>query len=199
MPSAACVAGRCQAGQPRLKPAVDSARRIVAWPVDVAYVRRGADLAEGTVPSVFPLGVGNARLLLRFSVVVPSSATVVEAYLVLRRADVVDDDPAPIALHVTRIVEPWQSRSMSWALQPRTLESRSPETIVEPSGPSLVRLDVRDLVRQWAKRDPRDQGLAVVSGAESRTGTTFAFTTTGPDGHPTEARDVQPYLELYVR
>jgi hypothetical protein len=196
---ASCVAGRCQPSRANLRPAIDNARRLVVWPVDAAYVRRGKGSDDGLMPSLFALGVDDARLFLRFSVAVPSTANIVEAYLVLRRAAVVDDDPAPISLHVTRIVEPWESRSTSWALQPRLLEVRAPMTVVKPAGPNLVRLDVRDLVRQWGKRDPRDHGLAVVADEQSLTGTTFAFTSAGLDGRPLAARDVEPYLELYVR
>lgn len=141
--------------------------------------------------------------MMRFSVALPTTANVVEAYVVLRRSDAVDDDPAPISLHATRIVEAWEGRSISWALQPRALDSRTPATLVEPGGPSLVRLDVRELVRQWPKHDPRDQGIAVVADNETRTGTTFAFRSVGSGGSErsssSSAADLEPYLELYVR
>lgn len=136
--------------------------------------------------------------MMRFSVALPSTANIVEAYVVLHRSDAVDDDPAPISLHATRIVQAWEGRSISWALQPRSVETRAPATVVEPGGPSLVRLDVRDLVRQWLRHDERDQGLAVVADNETRTGTTFAFRTVGAD-RSASTDDVEPYLELYVR
>jgi hypothetical protein len=79
-------------------------------------------------------------------------------------------------------------------LQPQVVETRLPATVVEPGGPPLVRLDVRDLVRQWPKHDPNDQGIAIVAENETRTGTTFAFRSLGAP-----APDVEPYLELYVR
>lgn len=199
-----------------MKPAVDSARRLVAHPVDAAYVRRGLPAREA-MPAIFPLGAGGAVLLLRFSVPLPANANVVEAYLVLHRAGLVDDDPTPISLHATRIVEGWEGRSTSWARLPRLAETRAPSTVVEPGGPALVRLDVRDLVRQWARHDPDDQGLAVTADTESATGTTFAFSRAGADRgfgsdlnagppgvarsdvRPRSAPDVEPYLELYVR
>lgn len=180
-----------------MKPAIDAARRVVVRPFDVAYVRRGEG-ASGTVPPLFALGRDSAVLLLRFSAPLPATANVVEAYVVLRRSDSVDDDPAPISLHATRIVDAWQGRSTSWALQPRQAEGRTPTTVVEPAGPSLVRLDVRDLVRQWPRHDPRDQGIAIVAENESRTGTTFALLATGASGAERPA-DVEPYLELYLR
>lgn len=185
----ACVAGRCQPDKPNVKPAIDAARRLVVRPVDLAYVRRGegSGNGDGTIPPLFALGRDSAVLLMRFSVAIPDAANVIEAYVVLHRSDAVDDDPSPISLHATRIVDGWQGRSTSWGLQPRQSETRAPSTLVEPGGPSAVRLDVRDLVRQWPKHDPRDQGIAVVADNDTRTGTTFALVS------------VEPFLELYLR
>lgn len=200
----ACVAGRCQAEGATTKPVIDSARRLVVRPVDIAYIKRGDGPSSGALPPVFVLGKDGGKLLLRFSVTVPSMASVVEAYVVLRRSAVVDDDPAPIFLHATRIVDAWEGGSASWAIQPRSAETRSPSTVVEPGARSLVRLDVRGLVRNWARRDPADQGIAIVADSETRSGATFALTATeavsgGPTWASEAAADVEPYLELYVR
>jgi hypothetical protein len=213
----ACVAGRCQPDKPNVKPAVESARRIVVHPVEIAYLRRGDGPSDGALPPLFVLGKDGAVALFRFAVAIPQGSNVVEAYLVLRRSDAVDDDPAPVYLHATRIVQTWDARSTSWALAPQIQETRAPTTIVEPGGPSLVRLDVRELVRNWTRHDPRDQGLAVVAENDTRTGTTFALrSVSGPDrglegtlGFSAPARsgdvrssaapDVEPFLELYVR
>lgn len=192
---AACVAGRCQTDRPNVRASVDGARRVVVRPVDMAYVRRGSGVSESeTMPPIFALGRDGAVLYLRFEAPLPKTATLIEAYLVLRRTDVVDEDPTPLSLHATRIVEGWNSRSISWAQQPKTAEGRSPATRLEPGGRSLVRLDVRDLVQQWAKRDRRDAGLAVVADSDTVTGTWFA--TSSAAG---AAPDVEPYLELYLR
>lgn len=210
-----CVAGRCQPDKPTVKPAVDSARRWVVRPSDMAFVASGDPARDGALPPLFSLGRDGGLLLLRFAVALPPNANVIEAYVCLRRAGVVDDDPSPIALHATRIIDPWEGRSTSWGRQPRTREVRAPATIIEPSGPALVRVDVRDLVRHWSKRDHADQGIAIVAEGDSRTGTTFAFTALetdraggaealGPPGRgrpppAVSAPDVAPYLELYVR
>jgi hypothetical protein len=205
----ACVAGRCQLEKPTVKPAVDSARRLVVRPDDIAYVHRG-DVSS--LPSVFALGKDGGKLFLRFSAAVPATANIVEAYVVLHRSSIVDDDPVPVSLHATRIVDSWRGGSVSWAIQPRSTETRSPSTTVEPGGSPLVRLDVRDLVRHWARRDPHDQGIAIVAENETRTGTTFALSALGAErtsvdpgtGRPIStsaiaAPDVEPYLELYLR
>lgn len=199
----ACVAGRCQPDKPNVKPAIDAARRLVARPTDVAYLRRGDGPSGGALPPLFALGRDSAVLMMRFSVPLPATVNIVEAYVVLRRSEAVDDDPAPISLHATRIIDGWEQRSISWALQPRVAELRAPATLVEPGGPSLVRLDVREIVRQWAKHDPRDQGVAIVADNETHTGTTFAFRTGGvgasTDSRSSSGGDVEPYLELYLR
>lgn len=207
-----------------MKPAVDSARRLVVRPTDIAYVRSGDGASGGALPTVFALGRDGGKLFLRFAVPMPPTAKVVEAYVVLRRSPAVDDDPAPVSLHATRIVQGWSGGSVSWAFQPRTTEARSPSTLVEPGGSPLVRLDVRELVGHWGRRDPMDQGIAIVADNETRTGTTFALSWVswvsrggGSDSALTEpaaprsspgvltgtgqgaAPDVEPYLELYVR
>jgi hypothetical protein len=191
---AACVAGRCQPDKANVKPSIDAARRLVVRPVDLAYLRCGDGASGGALPPLFVLGKGSAVLMMRFAVALPVTANVVEAYVVLRRSDAVDDDPAPISLHATRIVQGWEGRSTSWALQPAVVESRLPATLIEPGGPALVRLDVRDLVRQWTKHDARDHGIAIVAENETRSGSTFAFRSVGAP-----APDVEPYLELYLR
>lgn len=212
---AACVAGRCQPTKSTVKPAIDGARRVVVRPLDVGYARPGGGGGEG-LPAVVTLGKDGAVLLLRFSVTLPPTANLVEAYVVLHRSAAVDDDPAPISLHATRIVEAWQGGSTSWARQPRRVDSRSPSTVVEPGGPTVVRMDVRELVRNWAKHDPRDQGIAVTAEGDHPTGTAFALRTVGADlgsgsdlsgslggrpsdGRPVSLADVEPYLELYLR
>jgi hypothetical protein len=211
----ACVAGRCQLEKPTVKPAVDSARRLVVRPIDLAYVTSGDPAAHGALPVVFALGKNRGRLFLRFSVAVLPTTNIVEAYVVLHRSTIVDDDPAPVSLHATRIVESWNGGSVSWALQPHATETRSPSTLVEPGGSPLVRVDVRELVRHWARHDPADHGIVIEAENETRTGTTFALSALGystPEvgrGGSSSARgrsedtggspDVEPYLELYIR
>jgi hypothetical protein len=124
--SAACVAGRCQpdAGTP----AVQTARRLVYEPVEVAYLP--PEGGDAVTSSYAILGKDRARLLLRFAVQLPAEQDVIEAYVLLSRSDTYDADSTPISLHATRIVDVWNSRSTSWALQPRTEDVRAPKTNV---------------------------------------------------------------------
>jgi hypothetical protein len=177
---AACVAGRCQ--RTTGMPAIQQTRRLVVDPVAVAYLRSIDSPREGALPTSFTLGRdadGEARLYLRFDVPIAKEATVVEAYLLLERADVADADPGPIALHAARVVDPWDPRTISWARQPRIEETRSPVTTVTSSGRVRVRVDVRDLVLRWRSHDRKDQGLVVVADAKTGTGIAFSFATGG--------------------
>ena len=206
---ATCVAGRCQRNQ--TLPQIQNARRVLATPVAMAYVRRGDPANDGALPATFTLGRatdGDARLFLRFDVPLPREANIVEAYVVLHRAGA-DVDPTAIALHAARVVSPWDPRAVSWAIQPAIEDVRAPATFVTPAGRRLVRIDVRDLVGRWRAHDPRDQGIAVVAESTTATGVSFALAPSTPiDADETIARDrpittdaggVPPELELYLK
>lgn len=221
--SSACVAGRCQLQGVNVAPAVASSERLVFRPVDAAHV--GPDgttsWADACRASTFVLGRSGERLLLRFAIALPERARVVEAYLVLHRASFASGAPTTFALRADRVVEPWDGATTSWAFAPKTEDVRAPLTRVSPGGPSLVRLDVGDLVRGWSSHDPRDRGIAVITddaGTPSGTGTAFAWCAESSPlsaeeswepGAPTASRtegaeadvseDVGPYLEVYVR
>ncbi len=174
--SQGCVAGRClpDGGVP----AIQSARRLVYAPVDLAFIRRGDEPTGGAPPPIAPLGRasdGAALLLLRFDVALAKDANVLEAYLDLERTSAVDVDPTPISLHAARIVGPWDGRSISWALQPRIEESRGASTTVAPAAGRLVRVDVRDLVLRWRLHERADHGIAIIADSTSPTGMAFAL------------------------
>lgn len=210
--AAVCVAGRCQLrdGSPAIaeqgEAGASAVRRVVAEPVDVAYLSPGAPEPAGRVPPLVVLGRGDgARLLLRFSVPIAPEEEVVEAYLLLSRSDVVDADPAPITLHVRRIAEAWDSRTVRWALQPRLMETGAPATVVTPAGRGVLRLDVRGLVSRWSRRENDEHGLAVVEDAPSATGLAIAAVDVPAGGElagrplPPPPALAGPRLELYLR
>ena len=215
----ACIAGRCQ---PTLKddagriipPMISSplVRRVVASPTDIAYVSAHGGSSPSDLPPVLILGRKGdaAALLLRFAVPIAEEESVVEAYVLLDRADVVESDPNPISLHAARIIDAWDGRSISFERQPHWEETGSPGTIVSGSGRPLVRIDVRDLVTHWKARDPRDQGVVVMADDTSRTGMAFAAASSVLDQGPTSMLGssseegatwaaAPPRLELYLR
>lgn len=199
-PGNACVAGRCVSTSPSASQTLvgEGVVRLVAEPTEMAYLRRGDSPGTGT-PHIVTLGRDtDARLFLRFSVQLPSDSEVVEAYLLLSRSDEVDNDPLPpIALHASRITDPWDARSISWALQPHVEDTRSPATYV--TGRSMVRLKVSDLVARWPLHDPRDQGLAIVADTTNATGMTLALASDATSIDPRGTTTVGPRLEIYVK
>jgi hypothetical protein len=168
-------------------------------PTDIGFTSKGTARASDALPVVATLGSGGGRLFLRFSFLLPAGASLVEAYVVLRRASVVDDDPTTLSIHASRVVDAWKGGAVPWALQPRVSDIRLPVTTVSPGGSTLVRLDVRELVRNWARRDPSDQGIAIVAEGGSGAGTTFALSGLGVEADRGPVPDSEPYLELYVR
>jgi hypothetical protein len=186
---AACVAGRCQsdAGLPQ----VDTSTRYVYAPVDVACVHDEPPATPG-VPPLCVLGDANgARLLLRFSVPLSEQADVVEAYVMLSRAPTVESDPSAISVHASRIIGGWDGRSLVSATLPVFEPTRSAETRIGVS--NVVRVDVRDIVKKWRRRDPADRGIVIESTGASASGTAFAL---APDQ---EGAAKPPVLELYVK
>ena len=120
-------------------PAIQSARRVIVDPVDVAYIRRGDSANGGELPAIFTLGRregGEALLFLRFRVPIAKDAKILEAYLLLERTDAVESDPTPITLHASRIVDPWDARSISWATSrpSQPAAARPPRSEEPPSG-----------------------------------------------------------------
>jgi hypothetical protein len=184
-----CVAGRCQsdAGPPQ----VEQATRYVSEPVDIACIDDD-DTTSGAAPASCNMGrPGGARLLLRFSVPLSEQADVVEAYVLLHRAPDRDADPAPFSLHASRIVGDWNGAQVTAATLPPFMPTLSATTRVDRS--DLIRVDVRDVVRQWRRKDPADRGLVLESVGGHGTGMHVAIAPS-PSG---AARG--PVLELYVK
>jgi hypothetical protein len=216
-----CVAGRClppngggfDGGGPEILSTSPAVRRIVAMPIDIALVHRGDGAIAGRLPTQLTLGCkseGDATLLLRFAVPLSSSSKIVEAYLLLEQSDAVDAAPDPLSLHLARILEPWESQTVSWGLLPRILDQRAPETRVVPGSRGVVRIAATHIVRSWTAHDAGDQGIAVVASNATVTGITFvagASTVPRVEELPVSARldsvDVSrgegPRLEMYVK
>ena len=177
----ACVAGECLRAEtvPDVA-ALDRfglyrARRLVLPPVDVTRLAPGDE--RGEVPRIATLGRERDHasiLLLRFALDLPAGATVLDAHVLLDRAPALPADPAPIALHAARIVEPWDARTVAWGRAPRLDDARAPVTTVDPGRPS-ARIDVGALVKRWRRHAPDDQGIAIVADRASATGMAFAL------------------------
>jgi hypothetical protein len=169
---ASCVAGRCVAHGATA--AIDTARRLLFLPVDVAWVRPRGDALGAATATLGRSGDG-AIVLSRFSVSLPPEANVLEAYLVLERPAGIDTDPVPVALHAAPIVDRWDGGTVSWARQPRIEEIGAPVTRVFAASGPLVRLDVRLLVQRWRRRAREEFGVAIVADGDSPTGIVVAL------------------------
>jgi hypothetical protein len=187
---ASCVAGRCVAHG--ALPAIDTARRMIVAPVDVAYLRSDVPTHDDVTATLGCSRNATAVVLLRFSARLPAEAHVLEAYVVLEHAPDAAEDPMPISFHAARITQPWDSHAISWAHRPRIEEVGAPITRVLPSAGRLVRLDVRALVQRWRRRGGEDFGVALESDDVSSTGMTFALT-------PVLAKPVDPVLAPAVQ
>ena len=76
-------------------------------------------------------------------------------------------------LHATRILDPWDARSLAWGRAPRLDDARLPATTIDDAR-RIVRVDVAPLVRRWRLHSPDDQGLAILADRSSATGMAFA-------------------------
>jgi hypothetical protein len=200
----ACIAGQCHAKDATSVYA--GTRRMIVRPSDLAVLERRGISEGGALPAVFTLGAPGAKteLLLRFNVPLDRGASIVRAFVLLQRSAAVMSDPLPVAVHADRVIGRWNPTTVSWRTAPPIEDVRLPRTVIEPTTPSLIRVDVTELVRLWLAHDPRDQGLLIVAENETRTGVTFALgstslaelkeSTSGRSDSP-EA----PRLEIYVR
>lgn len=184
-PTICALGAHCVASASSATP-LSQTRRLLYEPVDVAYVRRASD-AERT-PSLATLGSGDgALLLLRFSIDLPPDPRIVDAFVLLERAADVDADPGEVILRAARVTQPWDSRSVSWALRPRVESVDGSRTGVRPGAKSLVRVGVLELARRWLRRGRDEFGIAVEADGQGSAGVTFALADRGPR------------LELYVK
>jgi len=188
---ASCVAGRCVAHGATA--AVDTARRLLFSPVDIAYVRREANGRDEVTATLGSARDPGALVFVRFSASLPPEANVLEAYLLLERATDIDADPTSVSLRAGRVIDPWDGQAISWARQPRVEDVGAPVTRVSPSAGPLVRLDVHEIVQRWRRRAGDDFGMAVIAQGRSATGMAFALAPVA--GSAREG----PRLELYVK
>lgn len=168
------MASASSSSEPRIERILVGADEIAAVSADASGA---SEKRNGAMPSVFVLGRSNenARLFLRFTVRLPKNGEMRSANLLLSRTDDIDMAPAPIELHATRIIDPWDARSITWPFQPRMEEVRAPHATVVSASAKIVRIDVRSIVQDWPLRDPSDQGIAVITDKSSSTGTSFAY------------------------
>ncbi len=189
-PGGVCVAGRCHAEGHT--PAKTGSSRVMLVPRDLAVLTSNGDHDASDLPESVALGrkeTGRAILLCRFVSSWREDAEILSAYFVM---DTIEGSPLPVTppvVEIARILSPWASATTSWGRQPRM-------ALPEPAGtlralPSMpLRIDVTPSVREWAKRERDDYGLALVVNGDDPNG---VLASTGL------TRGLGPHLEVYLR
>jgi hypothetical protein len=186
-----CMVGRCRPADATPSPA--DALRVVLAPVDLAVVAsRGSGGGGAALPSVVALGRGSSGtvvMLFRFAATWRDDAEVVSAFLVLDALAGSPPAASPITFEMARIVEPWQPAVVSWGRSPRLGVPRAAGSArARPAIP--LRVDVTPLVREWARRDADDHGIALVASGDDAYGAVVSTGASLGNG---------PRLEVYVK
>ncbi len=183
-----CVLGRCRKAS--RVPITDKASRQVMAPVDVAQISSGSK-GGLEIPEILVLGRqddGPSKLLLRFALKLPKKTKLQRALLVLEPLPKCTRLPGRLRLELSHILSPWNSKSVSWARQPKmSLPMAAADQPAVP--PKPIRLDVTELVRQWAQHRSRYHGLALIASGTSPSGVCYASGLSWGQG---------PRLELYL-
>lgn len=189
-PAGVCVAGRCH--ETAHAPAKVGSARVVLVPRDLAVLTSSGDRDAADLPESVALGraeTGRAILLCRFVSSWREDADIESAYFVM---ETIEGAPLPVtapSVEIARILSPWASATTSWGRQPRIgLPSPAGTLRVLPAMP--LRIDVTPSVREWAKRERDDYGLALLVDGQDPNG---VLASTGL------TRGLGPHLEVYLR
>jgi hypothetical protein len=185
----ACVLGRCRS--PAKSPVSYEAELQVFEPADVARLSAREQSTEVGESDIIVLGdpdEGESLLLLRFALTLPSLGRLEAAVLRLDPMPSCGAMPADVQLELCHVLSPWRSDTVRWTRRP-SLGLPMRATILASTAPRPFRLDVTELVRQWAEHPERYHGLGLLaSGA-------------GP-GHACFASGLRtargPRLEIYL-
>ena len=163
-------------------------RRLLLSPVEIALLR------DSDAPSQDALVLGRASqdsavLLMRFVSTWRDDAEVTSAFVLLSRSDDARPPRRPLAIEVSRILDPWRTSTVSWGRQPRTSLPEGSMTLT-PRVAEVLRVDVTSIVRAWSTRRPDDRGIAVRASGDDPFGWQYALGVTEGRG---------PVLEVYVR
>jgi hypothetical protein len=183
------VLGRCR--KDKTMPISGQAPRLEFEPED--YLWLDGKLAQGpdTIGDRFVLGkagASGAKLLMRFAVSLPPGARVQRALLLLDPLPQCARRPGRMAVEVAHVLSPWESSETQAGTQPRlSLPMRAGEASVTPPRP--LRLDITEIVREWADHRTRYHGVALMASGDSPTGACFTTGVTWGEG---------PRLHIYV-
>ena len=182
-----CLANRCvpTGGEP-VSP---KSTRTVLEPTRMAVV--SSEIEPGPLPTVITFGSharGATRLMLEFGPRI-SADKVEAAFLLLEPAQGVARGIGDIEVDAWRMADPWDDSALSWVRGPKLVRPHA-AGIARPRPPTELRIDVTRIVAYLAAHPEAYPALAVVAGAGSDAGVSFATGVASGRG---------PRLEIYSR
>jgi len=180
-----CQVGRC-ASLDALPVRPESGRKLLE-PTDALFLDGASHEGTTSEARAGSEAGGGSLLLLRFDPSSWSAQQLERAYLILTPVEGAPASPSTIELLASPILSPWDSRSPSplprlGPPQARALTSFAP--------PRVARIDVTDLLKEWAQRKDATFGLALRLSASGDLGGRFGW----DDAHGTG-----PRLDIYLR
>lgn len=185
-----CLANRCVAAGG--EPVSSDSIRLTAEPSGMVVVKQNGEASPTTLPSSVAFGSerdGTTALYLRFPAVWRQARRIESAFLVL--------DPMPgtlpargdVEVEAWRVREPWRDEELSYLGQP-LLGPPSSSGIARSAPPSVLRIDVTEIVSYLHAHPDSDHGIALKCRASAGGGASYATGTSGGRA---------PRLEVYAR
>ena len=143
-------------------------------PVDIAYLADGAVRGRNDLREELIIGQRgrSTKLVMRFAVAIPPEEKLQRALLVMDPLPRCPRQPGRVRLEVAHVLAPWKSAELSAASPPElSLPMYAGDVTVTPE--KALRVDVTDVVRQWATHRSRYHGLALQGVGDSATGACF--------------------------
>jgi hypothetical protein len=185
-----CLANRCvRLGS---DPVARDTRRLLLLPREVAVVSASGPKHTGSVPNAVTFGSareGAAALYLAYEIDLREARAVDSAFLVLEPLPMSTLEPGQVEVEAWRVAERWDREAVTWLAQPAVAPPHA-HGIAQSSPPSVLRIDVSEIVRFWLRQPRQNRGLALKAPGGDGHGVSFA--TGASDG-------AAPRLDLYVR
>lgn len=183
-----CVLGRCR--DEGTMPVSTEAPRLTFEPVDLAYITGEGVQGPAELDEALVIGQRghSAQLVMRFAVSWPEGERLQRALLVMDPLPRCAPQPGRVRLELAHVTAPWLSGALTEAQRPElSLPMHAGEIRVTP--PSPLRLDVTEVVRDWAAHRKRHHGLALSGVGDSPSGACFTSGVAWGQG---------PRLEIYL-
>jgi len=132
---------------------------------------------------------GDTALYLRFEPVWRDAKSIEAAFLVLEPMPGTLPASTDVEVHAWRVRSRWEAGELTFVKQPEVAPPNS-TGIARSSPPSVLRIDVTEIVSYLREHPHSDFGMALKSGDDAGGGASFATGTSGGRA---------PRLEVYVR